>query len=1430
MFPLSGVHHPLKGVDRSTLPPLDLVGPDGDRLTVRALDRADTVGVLARRLGTDTLWTTDRELDPGERLADIDELRVGACLGIGASPPTTGPAASEPPLVEVAVMAGPSTTTWQSLPAGRHLIGRAAHATVRLDDPAIEPHHALLRVDDDGQIEVVQLTGVVPIRVDGRPWEAAVVDDDTDLTIGASVIRVRRLRRGVAQLGEHVDGVLGDLLGSATPALGSVAVHPSDPWRRVVWRAPYATPRWNAPTATAPVAVVEPQRPSFTGLIGTGVTACGAVVIATIMGNPMFMLFAAMGVIAAVTTFIVGVVTARRKRARLRVEHAERIAAFGSAVDTLHTSRRAHHRLVHRTVAETLDEVLEGGSSVWQRRLAHRADVDGARATPTCREVEMTAVVGTGTHRWNPPIEIPDRGALDSTLLQRVERCARLDGVAAPMSIRPGDAVALHGARRYSSAVARSIVVQLATWIGTADWQLVVVSADRRSWRWVDWLPHGALDHGALICVDGGGRGDALGDALDSIDVSRHTVLVTDEPHLFTARTGALRRFVTASNAAALVVVDTDATVPAMCRRILTVGSAGSASWSGDVLDSDDAVSISFAGMSVDTADRVARRLACLVDPEDDGGAGGGVPATVSFAELLPDTSAAAIMRRWQDGGPDPAPAAPLGTSLDGRVDIDLVRDGPHGLIAGTTGAGKSELLRTLVLSLAASVGPEHLNFVLVDYKGGSTFDACTDLPHTVGLVTDLDDGLAERALVSLDAELHRRERILRSVGASDLTDYRSRQASADTALQPIARLVVVIDEFASLAKELPDFLKALVGIAQRGRSLGVHLLLATQRPAGVVNDDIRANTNLRLALRLHDTPDAVDVVGDELPATFPRGLPGRAALRLGPDELVVFQAARCTGPVVAGGRDGIIVDRPDRTTEPETSGDRGGDVVDARSELEITVEAIVEAATTLGVAAPHRPWVDPLPFPLASDDRSNADDRDAADPASIGWVDDPRHQRRVPLTWRPADGSLALIGSIGSGTTSTMIALAAATCARCDTAELHLYVIDARGDDGLSALASIAHCGGVVRLTEDERLHRLLARIVDSIDRRMGIDDAGTVGEPDVVVMIDGYGSLRASLGSIDRQATFDLLQRVVTDGPAVGIALVIADEGGTAITMVPVAHRWLFHLDDPGVARSFGLRTAPAAADKPGRLRILGSGLEAQVAQGAAGLAALPARGDRDAGGPDPIAVLPDMVGIEEFGPVVGSLAAATPMGIARLVVGVDGADLGPAVLDMVDGDHALVVGGPRTGVSTTLARLVAAWEADAVRRGQPFRIERCGRRTAVDPEVVFDPSVRTAIVIDDTHRVDDPGVLCEIAKGEHPHVTVLAGARADVVRTAYGHWTREIAKSRCGIVMASRSDPDGDLLSAQIPRRSLVPARPGLGWVVDGGPLRQVQVAVG
>src|SRR4029077_4424374 len=213
--------------------------------------------------------------------------------------------------------------------------------------------------------------------------------------------------------------------------------------------------------------------------------------------------------------------------------------------------------------------------------------------------------------------------------------------------------------------------------------------------------------------------------------------------------------------------------------------------------------------------------------------------------------------------------AVPIGIGADGPFVVDIRADGPHALIAGTTGAGKSELLQTLIASLAAANRPDAMNFVLIDYKGGSAFKDCARLPHTVGMVSDLDGHLTERALASLAAELKRREEILLAAGAKDIEDSWEATSRARglfspppaSAAEPLPRLMLVIDEFASLVAELPDFVAGLGGIAQRGRALGVHLVLATQRPAGVVSADIRANTNLRIALRVTDAAESADVI-----------------------------------------------------------------------------------------------------------------------------------------------------------------------------------------------------------------------------------------------------------------------------------------------------------------------------------------------------------------------------------------------------------------------------------------------------------------------------------------------------------------------------------------------------------------------------------------
>jgi S-DNA-T family DNA segregation ATPase FtsK/SpoIIIE len=187
------------------------------------------------------------------------------------------------------------------------------------------------------------------------------------------------------------------------------------------------------------------------------------------------------------------------------------------------------------------------------------------------------------------------------------------------------------------------------------------------------------------------------------------------------------------------------------------------------------------------------------------------------------------------------------------------------------------------------------MNFVLVDYKGGAAFKDCVNLPHTVGMVTDLDSHLVERALTSLGAELTHREHLLAAVGAKDLEDYLD-YATRRPVPEPIPRLLIVIDEFASMARELPDFVTGLVNVAQRGRSLGIHLILATQRPSGVVSGEIRANTNLRIALRVTDAGESTDVIDAREAASISAAHPGRAYARLGHSSLIPFQTGRIGG------------------------------------------------------------------------------------------------------------------------------------------------------------------------------------------------------------------------------------------------------------------------------------------------------------------------------------------------------------------------------------------------------------------------------------------------------------------------------------------------------------------------------------------------------
>lgn len=246
-------------------------------------------------------------------------------------------------------------------------------------------------------------------------------------------------------------------------------------------------------------------------------------------------------------------------------------------------------------------------------------------------------------------------------------------------------------------------------------------------------------------------------------------------------------------------------------------------------------------------------------------------------AESLPDlvdvsqwwqTSPEAITRSWQ--APPPGLCAQLGVSTAERPWlVDLVKEGPHALVAGTTGAGKSELLTTWLMALALHYSPRDLRFILLDYKGGAAFEALGALPHTHGVLTDLTPQLTSRALASLEAFLKQRETVLSQVKARDLEHYHQLTG------QRLPRVLIVVDEFRALATDHPETLENLIRLATHGRSLGLHLILATQKPGGVVNGQILANTNLRIALRVRSPQDSTEILSDTRAASLPP-IPGR--------------------------------------------------------------------------------------------------------------------------------------------------------------------------------------------------------------------------------------------------------------------------------------------------------------------------------------------------------------------------------------------------------------------------------------------------------------------------------------------------------------------------------------------------------------------------
>jgi S-DNA-T family DNA segregation ATPase FtsK/SpoIIIE len=1158
-------------------------------------------------------------------------------VNVGSNRASVGGAGARPAAL-LTVTGGPAKGQEFPLPVGHFLIGRDVSNDVTIPDPLVSKRHARIEVAPTF-VELVDLNSANGILVDGGLVQRLRVIPGQRFTLGDSEFVVHLVSDfDGSAAGDPVLERGGALLFNRSPRVeqrfkGEELDEPRYPRDQVKRLFPW--PMLVAPILLAVTMFSITQRP-FSLLIA--------------VASPMMMF----GNFISQKTNV-------GQRLRKEVESfEEQFERLEEKLYHLQPQEREVRQNEVPAVAVVFDEAMRLGPLLWTRRPEHWNFL--ALRLGTCADRSRSRVKRT---------ETPE------ALVEYVERVDRLedryrmiDDVPILESLQSVGSIGVAGPTSLASDALRGIAVQLFGMHSPNE--LVAVALTEPGWAneldWLKWLPHTSSERNPfkdVALADSASTGTALLNGLEEIVLRRSREAKSQrppygddwDPMLYgTDVKRAAEDATFPGQTAILVIVTNDAPVdrarltqilergadvgvyglfvapvvealPAACRTFVDVGAG-----LGDATVGTVRSGVSYSGVQVEGVSHAymmmfAKRLAPVVDSSTVIEDSSDIPNSVMFLSLVGADLASdpnAVIDRWRQnntildrsGAPQPRLKkagnlrAIIGQSKTDAMTLDLRSQGPHALVGGTTGAGKSEFLQAWVLGMAAAHSPDRVTFLFVDYKGGSAFADCVELPHCVGLVTDLSPHLVRRALTSLRAELHHREHLFNRKKAKDLLELEKRR---DPETPPA--LVLVIDEFAALAGEVPEFVDGVVDIAQRGRSLGIHLIMATQRPAGVIKDNLRANTNLRVALRMADESDSKDVVDDPIAASFPPSIPGRGIAKTGPGRLVPFQSAYAGGwssdeeqaaeVKIAELRFGSI-----QTWEADQAPESDSHDQDlGPNDQKRLVASLVKASVQAGIPAPRRPWLDDLERAVDIRDLPVLGDGQIL----LGKMDVPSRQLQEPAYFVPdKDGSLLVYGTSGSGKSTVLRTLAIAAGFHAEHANVEVYGLDF-GSGSLKSLETLPHVGSIISGDDSERLQRVLrslARVLDDRGKRFSAANAASLteyreitGEQEsrILLLIDGFPQFRSEWESTTaRMPFYQTFMRILGEGRPLGVHVIAsADRAGSVPTAVSanVSRRVVLRLaDESGYAMLNAPKDVLDERSAPGRAIV--DGLETQIA----------------------------------------------------------------------------------------------------------------------------------------------------------------------------------------------------------------------------------------
>lgn len=494
------------------------------------------------------------------------------------------------------------------------------------------------------------------------------------------------------------------------------------------------------------------------------------------------------------------------------------------------------------------------------------------------------------------------------------------------------------------------------------------------------------------------------------------------------------------------------------------------------------------------------------------------IPQKFSFFEMMKIQSASEVNPGllWAESDATKSLAAPIGVGNGKEILLDLHEKahGPHGLVAGTTGSGKSELLQSYILAMAMRYHPHEVAFVIIDFKGGGMANQFKELPHLVGSITNMEGRAVNRSLASIKAELMKRQRLFAEANVNNIDKYIEKYKHGEVSI-PLPHLIIVVDEFAELKADQPEFMKELISAARIGRSLGIHLILATQKPAGQVNEQIWSNSKFKICLKVATREDSNEVIKSAL--AFKIKEPGRAYLQVGNNE--VFELFQ--------------------------SGYSGGVVERDLTQLDVLVEKLASYCRENEIQKLPPICCEPLPEIVLCPDASAPKEFGEI---GLGILDAPDEQYQGVTTINLAKDNTLIIGTAQTGKTN-LIQSAIHQLARAYTPDdINFYMIDL-GAMTLRVFESLHHTGGVVTVMEEEKLKNLFKLLFEELERRKRLFSKNGVGSfaayrevcteqlALIVVFVDNLGVFKDAFG----EQYEDMLIRLLREGLTYGISFVI-------------------------------------------------------------------------------------------------------------------------------------------------------------------------------------------------------------------------------------------------------------------------------------------------